>query len=67
LEEYDGLIDFQLFDMAGRLLMMKRGVSPLDVYIAPQMPSGIYITRVFFPDTRYQPLIDKSFLSTSLN
>ena len=66
MEEYEGFIDFQLFDMTGRLIMEKTHVSPLDYYVAPSLPSGIYITRVYFPDTPFKPLVDKSFLSTSI-
>ena len=66
LDEYNGFIDFQLFDITGRLLMEKTHVSPLGYHVSPQLPSGMYITRVFFPTTPFKPIIDKSFLSTSI-
>lgn len=63
LDEYNGRISFQVFDLRGRLIVQKYNFSHWDGVMLPSVASGIYIMRVNLEGTRYRPYVQKQFIN----
>jgi len=62
LDEYPSLIDVQVYDLRGRLIIQRVNHRPTDYISLPSMANGIYIVRVFFPLTHFKPIVIKQFI-----
>lgn len=63
LEDYQGRVDLQVFDMSARLIVERTNFSPYDYVSLPNMSSGIYIVRVFYPPPlNFKPVVIKQFI-----